>query len=178
MNPNRLSPAWGQKGSGVVDEEGLLLICFNEVTDEVGAYLGSVFAIRVLLLLAVEFEHWIDETAIDRLAVFFGTAAAGMLPKTGFLKTKVLRGVLLLAQLPLAGDRCCITGRLELMSKGGLPTIQHAEFDVVADIVLPGHDLGSRRRADRVGEAVGETHPPFGQFVQVGRFAGFAAIGR
>ena len=63
------------------------------------------------------------------------------------------------------------------MSKGGLPTIQHAELDVIADVVLTGHDLCPRGCADRVGEAVGEAHALRRQLVQIRRLAGFAAVG-
>ena len=156
---SRIEGAVG-KNHRVIDEEGFLFVLVDKVADKVRADLRTIFAARVVLLLAVEFEQWVDETAIDGLAVFFGTAAAGMLPETGFLKTKVLRSVLFLAQLPLAGDRSCVTGCLELMSKGGLSTIQHAEFHVFPDVVLSGHDLGPRRCADRVGKAVGEGAKP------------------
>ena len=108
---SRIEGAVG-KNHRVIDEEGFLFILVDKVADKVRADLRTIFAARVILLLAVEFEQWVDETAIDGLAVFFGTAAAGMLPKTGFLITKVLRSVLFLAQLPLAGDRSCVTAAL------------------------------------------------------------------
>lgn len=79
-----------------------------------------------------------------------------MLPKTGLLESEMPRGVLLFAQLPLASDAGCVTCRLQLMRKGGLPSIQLAELDVIPNIVLPGHDLGPRRGADRIGETVGK----------------------
>jgi len=100
-----------------------------------------------------------------------------MLPETGFFEAKVLRCVFLLAQLPFAGDRGSVTCCLELMSEGSLSSVQHAELNIVPDIVLSGHDLCSGRRADWVGETVRETDAPFGQVVQVGRLAGFAAVG-
>jgi len=164
------------KDHRVVDEEGLILVCVNEVTDEVGADLGAVFAIRVLLFLPVEFEQRVDETAVDGLAVLLRSSAAGMLPETGFFEAKVLGRILFLAQLPLAGDRSRITGCLELMGEGGLSTVQHAEVDVVSDVVLAGHDLCPGRGADRVGETVRETDASLGQFIQVGGLAGLASI--
>jgi len=42
---------------------------------------------------------------------------------------------------------------------------------------LSGHDLCPGRGADGVGKTVGETDASLGQFVQVGRLAGFAAVG-
>jgi len=64
------------------------------------------------------------------------------------------------------------------MGEGGLSSIQHAELDVISDIVLSGHDLGPGRRADRVGKTIGEADASRRQFVQVGGLAGFASVGR
>ena len=165
------------KDHRVVDEEGLLLVCVDEVANEVGADLGAVLAIRVLLFFPVEFEQRVDEAPVEGGSTFLGTSAAGMLPETGFLKTKVLRSVLFLAQLPFAGDRGDVTRCLELMGEGGLSSVQHAELNVIPDIVLPGHDLCPGRGADRVGETVCKTDASLGQFIEVGRLAGFAAVG-
>ena len=165
------------KDHRVVDEEGLLLVCVDEVANEVGADLGAILAIRVLLFFPVEFEQRVDEAPIESGSTFLGTTPAGMLPKTGFFEAKVLWRILLLAQLPFAGDCGGVTRCLELVGKGGLSSVQHAELNVIADIVLPGHDLCPRRRADRVGETVGKTDASLGQFIEVGRLAGFAAVG-
>ena len=164
------------KDHRVVDEEGLLLVCVDEVANEVGADLGAIFAIRVLLLLPVEFEHWVDESPVEGFSVPLGTAAAGVLPETGFFEAEVLWRILILTQLPLACDRSRITGRLELMGEGCLSAIQHAELNVITYVVLSGHDLRPGRRADRVGETIRETDASLGQFVQVWRLAGFASI--
>ena len=53
-----------------IDKERILFVLLDKVTDEVCAYLGTVFTIRVVLLLAVELKHWIDKAAIDAFPVF------------------------------------------------------------------------------------------------------------
>ena len=73
-----------------IDKEGVLFILLDKVTNEIGAYLGTVFTIRVVLLLAVELKHWIDEAAIDSFPVFIGATRACVLPQTGFFKSEML----------------------------------------------------------------------------------------
>ena len=85
-----------------------------------------------------------------------------MLPEAGFFEAEMMGRVQLIPKLPLAGDCSCISGFLELVGEGGLPTVQHPEFDIISNIVLSGHDLCTGRGADRIGETVGETHASFG----------------
>ena len=82
---------------GVIDEEGLLLVLVDEVANEVGAELGAIFAIRILLFLPVEFEHRIDEPPVEGASTFLGTSASGVLPEAGFFEAEVLWRILLLA---------------------------------------------------------------------------------
>ena len=100
-----------------------------------------------------------------------------MLPEAGFLEAEMLRCISLFSELPLAGDCGGISGLFELMGEGGLSAIQHTELHVVAHIILPGHDLYPGVGADRVGKAVGKAHTGGSQLVEVGRLAGFTAVG-
>ena len=101
-----------------------------------------------------------------------------MLPEAGLLEAKMLRRVFILSELPFARDRGRVSGFFQLMGKGGLSSIQPAELDVVADIVLSGHEFYPGGRADRVRKTVGEAHALRRQLVEVGGLAGFAAVGR
>ncbi|GIT06287.1 MAG: hypothetical protein CM1200mP29_16980 [Verrucomicrobiota bacterium] len=49
----------------------------------------------------------------------------------------MLRRILVLAELPFAGDGGRITGGLELMGEGGLLAIQPAELHVIPDVYWP-----------------------------------------
>ena len=91
-----------------------------------------------------------------------------MLPEAGRLEAEVLGGVLVPSELPFPSDRGGVSGLFQLMGKGGLLPVQPAELDVVADIILPGHDLYPGGRADRVGKAVGKAHAFRRQLVKVG----------
>ena len=126
---------------GVINQKRLGLVLIDEVADKIGTELWSILAIDIVFFFAVEFQHWIDEPAIERLAVLLGSPPTSMLPEAGLFKPEVLRRVLLLSQLPLAGDAGCISSSLQLVRKGCLASIKEAKFDVVAHVVLPRHDF-------------------------------------
>ena len=166
------------KDHRIVDQKGLLFVLVDKVADEIGAYLRAVFAIGVILFLSVDFQQRVYKAAIDVFAAFVGAATTGVLPEAGLLEAKMLRRVFILSELPFARDRGRVSGFFQLMGKGGLSSIQPAELDVVTDIVLSGHEFHPGGGADRVGKTVGEAHTLRRQLVEVGRLAGFAAVGR
>ena len=149
-------------------KKGLLFIFINEVANEIGADLGAVFAICEIFFFSIKLEQGVYESSVDSFTVFIRTSTPCMLPEAGFLETEMLGRVWLVPQLPLASDSCLVTSCLKLMSECGLPTVQHPKLHIVSDIVLSGHNFGSRGGTDRIGKTVGETNALLGQFVEVG----------
>jgi hypothetical protein len=56
-----------------------------------------------------------------------------------------------------------------------LHRIQHSEIHIIAEIILPRHDLNARRCAKRLGIAVLKPHTRCGKIIQHGCFIRFAA---
>ena len=54
---------------------------------------------------------------------------------------------------------------LQLVSEGGLSTVQHPKLHIVSDIVLAGHDFGSGGRADGVGKTISKAQTFCGKLV-------------
>ena len=162
----------------IVYEERFLFVFIDEIADEIGAYLRAVFAVVEILLHTAELQLRIDEAAVDIFTVLIRSAAAGVLPEAGLLEAKVLWRIFVAPELPFTSNGGGVSGRLELMGEGGLLASQPAERHVIADVVLAGHKLNPRRRADGIGETVGEAHALRGQLVEVGRLAGFTTVGR
>ena len=88
-----------------------------------------------------------------------------MLPEAGFFEAKMLGRIRLISQLPLASDSSLVTSCLQLVSEGGLSTVQHPKLHIVSDIVLTGHDFGSGGRADGVGKTISKAQTFCGKLV-------------
>lgn len=100
-----------------------------------------------------------------------------MLPEAVFIEAKFFgkRGVV--TELPFSGDTRGVSGVLEEMGEGGAGGVQFAEAVVVSDIVLPGHELGPGRRAERLGISAIEAHASGGEAVEIRCAVGSPATG-
>ena len=125
----------------IVNEKWLLLVHLDEVANEVRADLRPVFAVGEILLFAVDFKQRIHEAAVDLLAALLGAAAARVLPQAGLVEAKVLGGILVPSELPLASDAGGVAGILDQVGEGGLLAIETTETHVIPHIVHAGHDL-------------------------------------
>lgn len=81
------------------------------------------------------------------------------------------------AELPLADDGRGIAGLFEDVSERRLLGIEQPEANIVPDIVLPGHELDSGRRAERLHIAVIEANPGRSEPIQVRRPVRLASVG-
>ena len=75
----------------IINEEGLLLVLFDEVTNKFGTNLRTIFTAGKILLNTIDFQLGIDEASVDFFSILVGTTAAGVLPEAGLLEAKVLR---------------------------------------------------------------------------------------
>ena len=70
-------------------------------------------------------------------------------------------------ELPLAGDRGCVSGVAQDVAKGDGFRIEEAEFDVIPVVVDAGHDLDAGRGADWLRVGVVESDPAGRQGIEV-----------
>lgn len=91
-----------------------------------------------------------------------------MLPQAGLFKTKMLRTVQFLAQLPFSNNAGAVPGVLHDVSESGLIPVQKTESYVVAHVIYAGHQFYPTGGAERIGKCVGESHACGGQLIQVG----------
>jgi hypothetical protein len=150
----------------VVQEERVTLVPGDEVDGPVAHQVGAVLAVRVVEFLAVDLQSGVGVPG----------RPAGELPEAVLVEPEVLGPVEPAAELPLAGDPRRVPGLLEEVGEGDRVRLEPAEPGVVADVVLPGHELHPGRGAQRLDVAVLEPHPAGGQPVQVRRLVRGAAV--
>ena len=159
---------WGERAVGqqhrVIGEEGLGFVLLYKVADEVGTNVWPVFSIVIIFWFAIDLNPWIAEAAVVLFSVT--CALARVLPEAGLVEAKMLRGVLLISELPFACDAGGVACSLERVGKGFLFSVQQAKLDVVADVEHTGHDLHAARSADRVRKTVGKSHPAGRELIQ------------
>ena len=168
---------------GIIDEEGLVLIAVDEVTNEVRHDIGSVFFMVIFLgeELPVLLERWTPESFPSS----FASLLCGHLPEAVFIEARFnrARGILTSlgfviepVELPLARDGRFVACVFQKMPEGLLLRIEVTEVSVVPEVVLPGHNLNPGSRADGRGVTMIEANAFGSEGVDVRRFVIFGTI--
>src|SRR5262245_53498426 len=118
----------------------------------------AILAVLVVEFLTVEFQA----------GVSIARRTARVLPQARLVEAKALRQIHGLAKLPLASDGRGVAGLPEQVAEGLLAWVEVTEARVIAHVVLAGHQLQSRRRAERLDVAALEADTPGGELVELG----------
>ena len=157
-----------------IGQKRLLLIGFDEIADKVGADVGAVFAIIKIDCFAINLQLRVWEAGIKLGSCTNSTTE--LLPQAGLIEAKMLRRILIIAQLPFAGNRGRIACLFQLVRKGNLGAVQLTEISEIAFVIEARHYFDTRRRAKRIGEALIKTDTFISEFINVRRAVIFTAV--
>ncbi len=128
--------------------------------------LGAIFVLRVVELLAVDFES----------GGFVAARSAVELPECIFIEPEMPRPLVITTELPLARDAGRITGVAEKVARGLLREIEMPETRVIPLVDDTRHKSDTRRRAERLPVCLLETHTSCRETVHHGPLIAPAAI--
>ena len=141
-----------REGHREVNEERIVPVPLHEIDDVVGENVLAVFALHVF----EKFPVFVDDRALVAGTLFFGVVGV---PHAEFVEPGVLDfltrrarlwhfvGRVIGMELPFACDAGLVAGAGEQVAKGNFVGCDQAEADVVAEVVLAGHQLDAGRRA-------------------------------
>ena len=150
----------------VVEQERLVFVPLHEVDREVADQVRPVLAVLVVDRLRLVLEAGVGVARRE----------PRVLPQHVLVEAELLRQLRDPAELPLAADPGLVAGVSEQVAERHLASLELAEADVVAHVVLAGHHLHPRRRAERLHVRVGEARAARRERVQVGRLVAAAAV--